>query len=349
MFERLNDAEAGHLIKAIYNYVKTGEDRPISNEATNMAYMFIKNQLSLDHEKWETTVEKRREAGRKSGEARKKEQNEQMPTSVQFVEQEGTQDICVEHNVNVTENVTVNENVNENEFSGSDEPPPKKPPKPRLRHREPENNTELVEKAYWTNWDMLYSQKMVSTEDPAVNWSKVRKLIKCHFKILKPEQLVDVINKALSDEWIMEKGYSIEKILASSYVNSVINKSRAVNVNQLAANTPLYKAALSCFETDGKTKALMYQDSYSENMQKQCLQEIIARCNNIAPDIPADFLRNVLEHFKSMCSGKYHGKWSFTPRCLRTSWVWELVIDSLPEPDNELTAGIRESIKGMFK
>ena len=122
MFERLNDAEAGHLIKAIYHYVKTGEDMPISNEATNMAYMFIRNQLSVDNKKWEETIDKRREAGKRSGEARKKEQKEQVSTSVNFVEQEGTQKICVEHNVNV--NVNENENVNVNENVTVNENPP---------------------------------------------------------------------------------------------------------------------------------------------------------------------------------------------------------------------------------
>jgi hypothetical protein len=58
-------------------------------------------------------------------------------------------------------------------------------------------------------------------------------------------------------------------------------------------------------------------------------------------------MKGVLEHFKSMVNGKLHGKAVFTPRSLITPWVWELVIDDLPE--NNITPELRESIKGLFK
>jgi hypothetical protein len=233
MFERLNDAEAGHLIKAIYHYVKTGEDSPISNEVTNMAYMFIKNQLSLDHEKWETTLEKRREAGRRSGEARKKEQNEQVLTSVDFVEQEGTQEICVEHNVN--ENV--NENVNGS--GGSSEPPDKKPP---LRERDPENDYERVEKAYLENWDLLYSQKKVKNPEPAMTYGKSRKLLQMRFAVFKPEQIISAIKNGMNDEQVLKNGYSLSAMLGDTTLNRLMNASppeKAVRFNlaQIAEQT----------------------------------------------------------------------------------------------------------------
>jgi len=224
-----------------------------------------------------------------------------------------------------------------------------KPKKPRLRDREPENDIEFVEKAYWTNWDMLYSRQSVTTEDPVVNWGQTRKLIKQHFdRNITPIQLVDVINSALKDNWIIQKGYSLEKILACSYVNSVINKIQVIDneTTTLVIKTPLYTTALDCFTKEPKTKAVIFQDEYSKNMQLQCLQELIARCIYIAPDMPKELFQNITEHFWIMCNGKYKGKWTYTPRCLKTNWIWELVIDSLPE---EESTEVREIIREMFK
>jgi hypothetical protein len=111
----------------------------------------------------------------------------------------------------------------------------------------------------------------------------------------------------------------------------------------------LFHAAKACFETSEKAKAIMYQDRSSTQMYMENLKHFVVRCTNIAPGITADFMRNVLEHFKVVVNGKLRGKVEFTPRALITPWVWETVISTLPEPENELTAGIRESIKGMFK
>jgi hypothetical protein len=112
----------------------------------------------------------------------------------------------------------------------------------------------------------------------------------------------------------------------------------------------LYRAAKACFESSERAKAIMYQDEPSAKMQMRKLKEIVVRCSNIAPGITVDFLKNVLEHFKTMAnSAKYRGSWVFTPRCLSTHWIWEIVIASLPERETELDKNIQESIKGLFK
>jgi len=69
----------------------------------------------------------------------------------------------------------------------------------------------------------------------------------------------------------------------------------------------------------------------------------------MAPGITADFMKTVLEHFKVLVNGKLKNKAEFTPRALITPWIWEMVIGSLPEADDEQMARIRASIKGMFK
>jgi len=112
----------------------------------------------------------------------------------------------------------------------------------------------------------------------------------------------------------------------------------------------LFNAAKACFDISPKSKALLYKDNRTAAMQMRILKEIVISCTNIEPDLTADFIKNLLEHFKVLCNGRLKNKGvEFTPRALITPWIWEIVISTLPEPDNELSAGIRESIRGMFK
>ena len=112
---------------------------------------------------------------------------------------------------------------------------------------------------------------------------------------------------------------------------------------------PLFHAAKACFESSERAKAIMYQDRGSTQMHMENLKLFVVRCQNMAPEITADFMRNVLEHFKTIINGKLKGRAEFTPRALITPWIWEMVIGTLPEADDELTEKIRASIKGMFQ
>ncbi|MCL2765593.1 MAG: helix-turn-helix domain-containing protein [Treponema sp.] len=108
----------------------------------------------------------------------------------------------------------------------------------------------------------------------------------------------------------------------------------------------LYRSAKDCFEMSEKSKALMYQDKLSTAREMQHLKTLVIRCTNMAPGITADFMLNVLEHFKIMCNGKYRSKMVFTPQSLITPWIWALVINSLPENESP---EVKEIIRGLFK
>lgn len=113
---------------------------------------------------------------------------------------------------------------------------------------------------------------------------------------------------------------------------------------------PLFHAAKACFESSEKAKALMYQDKGSTQMQMECLKLFVVRCSNMAPGITADFMRNVLEHFRALVNGRLKNKGvDFTPRAITTHWIWETVISTLPDSDNDLTEETRAKIRGMFK
>jgi len=109
------------------------------------------------------------------------------------------------------------------ESSGSDEPPNGNHKKPPLRERDPVNDMERVEKAYLQNWDTLYSHGRVQTTEPVVTWGQTRKLLKNHFKKLKPEQIIQALNAGMNDNDVMKGGYSLSTMLTAWVLNRLIN------------------------------------------------------------------------------------------------------------------------------
>jgi len=121
------------------------------------------------------------------------------------------------------------------------------------------------------------------------------------------------------------------------------SKKTALSPKQLA----LFHAAKAAFEANEKTRAIMYQDRESTARYMKNLKTLAIRCANMVPDASGDFLRNILEHFSVMCvSGRFRDKASFTPQSLITGFVWEKVIDSLPEAESP---ELQKLIRGMFR
>jgi hypothetical protein len=172
-----------------------------------------------------------------------------------------------------------------------------------------------------------------------------------------PENKTDPTPNGVDPCNVLQTG--IIKTSESQPVGEVCSKTEIVPVSQSPpANksrkkelTPeqmqLYHAAKLCFETSEKAKAIMYADDTSAKIHMDNLKSLVIRCSKMAPGITADFMKNVLEHFRIMTNGKLKGKAAFTPRCLITPWVWETVIDSLPE--NEVDEELRECVRGLFK
>lgn len=97
---------------------------------------------------------------------------------------------------------------------------------PPLREMEAANDFERVEKVYLQNWDTLYSQHKVNTENPIVNWNQTRKLLKRHFQKIKVDEIIQAINRGLNDDFIMQGGYSLGAMLAASVLNRLINTTQ---------------------------------------------------------------------------------------------------------------------------
>ncbi len=79
--KKLSDVRLGRLFRAVYEREAYGRPVDLSDdEVLDMAYLVLAKQLDINRKKWERTRDARSEAGRKSGEMRrkKKEQNEQV-------------------------------------------------------------------------------------------------------------------------------------------------------------------------------------------------------------------------------------------------------------------------------
>ncbi|MFY8169715.1 MAG: DUF6291 domain-containing protein [Candidatus Fonsibacter sp.] len=103
--DMLPNEKAGELLKHIFAYVN--DENPISPDPlVNLAFEPIKLQLKRDLKRWEDTRSQRSKAGQISAEKRK-QQNQQMLTHVESVEQTPTKSTVID-NVNVKVNVIDN-------------------------------------------------------------------------------------------------------------------------------------------------------------------------------------------------------------------------------------------------
>ena len=69
VLKELPKEEIGELLMAIFAYQRTGE-KPELSKGANIAFLFIKNKLDIDAEKWAKEVENRSKAGKKGMEKR---------------------------------------------------------------------------------------------------------------------------------------------------------------------------------------------------------------------------------------------------------------------------------------
>lgn len=112
----LKNEQLGKLLRAIFNYTINGEITQDSEII--IAFMFIKNQLDRDSEKWEDERNKRKEAGRLGG--IKRALNQQQKLSSKSKQCLGVLKSAKQNqanqadNVDVNVDVYVNDNVNDN-------------------------------------------------------------------------------------------------------------------------------------------------------------------------------------------------------------------------------------------
>ena len=103
VWDKLDDAQAGRLIKHIIAYVN--DENPVAPDfITELAFEPIKQSLKRDLKRWENQQEQRSEAGKRSAEVRKR--------NAQLVQRDST--TVNDRSISSTVNVSVNDNVNVN-------------------------------------------------------------------------------------------------------------------------------------------------------------------------------------------------------------------------------------------
>ena len=74
VIDKLTDAQAGRLYKALMRYGDTGELTDFSDDlALDMAYTLMRGEIDVNFERYQEICEKRSEAGKKGGRPKKQE------------------------------------------------------------------------------------------------------------------------------------------------------------------------------------------------------------------------------------------------------------------------------------
>jgi len=106
----LKNEQLGKLLRAIFNYTINGEITQ-DNEIL-VPFMFIKNQIDIDTNKWEEEKLKRSEAGKKGMASRWNNKNNNAITEDN--NDNNVINVITKISDNVNENVNVNDNDNDN-------------------------------------------------------------------------------------------------------------------------------------------------------------------------------------------------------------------------------------------
>jgi hypothetical protein len=115
ILNKMSDVQAGVFIKILYNYQTTG-NIPEMDFAMEMAVTPFINQFERDNEKYQTTVLKRVEAGKKGADVTNSK-SRQMSANADSCRQKSAKSadsVNVNDNDNDNDNDSVNENENEN-------------------------------------------------------------------------------------------------------------------------------------------------------------------------------------------------------------------------------------------
>lgn len=115
---QLSNESKGMLLTALFEYHKSGQVLELPPDA-RMAFMFIKNQMDLDNDKYAATCEKRAEAGRKGAEKSKQKQmiandskcQQKTPDNEKENEKENENDVVETTRANTTPTTPTAKNI----------------------------------------------------------------------------------------------------------------------------------------------------------------------------------------------------------------------------------------------
>ncbi len=129
----LTDEEAGQLLKAVLEYARDGVMPEIENRMVSLTFSFIMAQMDRDNEKYEATVERRKEAGRQGGLAKSSKAKQSLANASKDLAKPSK---AKQSLANLADNVDVDVDVDDNEKENVKK---KKPPTPKKSFGEYQN------------------------------------------------------------------------------------------------------------------------------------------------------------------------------------------------------------------
>lgn len=111
--------------------------------------------------------------------------------------------------------------------------------KPALIDREPRNDMERVEKVYLQNYRILYDKGVLNFENPVINWTASRKLLKSVIEKYGVDNIIEAVKKSLDNKFCTSNGYVLTTILSSGVLAGLLNVK---DVSKAVANDSINDA-----------------------------------------------------------------------------------------------------------
>lgn len=172
IFDELPNEQAGELIKHIFSYVN--DENPTTDSILIRAvFANIKSTLKRDLDRWESQLEQRRRAGKRSAEIRSTKTNEPS-TVVESRKRNPTDSVSV--SVNVNDNVNVNDiNKNNREKTNRFVPPTLNEVQDYCSERMNSVSPQHFIDHYTSNGWMVGKNKMKDWRSAVRNWERTNK------------------------------------------------------------------------------------------------------------------------------------------------------------------------------
>lgn len=127
-------------------------------------------------------------------------------------------------------------------------------PKNDIAPKQKSEYTQIIEH-YFDNFEQLYNNGQVMTEKPIVNFKQVGVMVKNLLKSLTKDNIIKVLDVAMSDNWIVSNGYPLSIILSATQVNKLLNakpmQQQNTHVKKEVYTDEEYLAGMDDLETIG--------------------------------------------------------------------------------------------------
>lgn len=92
-----------------------------------------------------------------------------------------------------------------------------------IKGKKPEGEHKQVYEHYQKNYDTLFNQGKLQTNKVKIDYGKCGKLLKDIFKTYKLEDLINVLDRGMNDDWIVSGGYNLSIMLSANQLNKLLN------------------------------------------------------------------------------------------------------------------------------